>query len=104
MCSANAWPSKSGKPLRETHAVKIAACHNKIVRGRCGITTDAALRLARYLGWNAVATGPKKNIAQTFRDAALRQGLRFGVGQHLNGSHEWTATCFGSDKTGTGPP
>ena len=50
--------------------------------------------------WNAVATGPKKNIAQMFKDAALKQGLRFGVSQHLHASYEWMATCFGSDKTG----
>jgi len=45
-------------------------------------------------------TGPKKNIAQMFKDAALKQGLRFGVSQHLHASYEWMATCFGSDKTG----
>jgi len=50
--------------------------------------------------WNAVATGPRKNIARMFRDSALKQGLRFGVSQHLHASYEWMATCFGSDKTG----
>ncbi len=50
MCSANAWPSRSGKPLSEPHAVEITDCHNDIVRGRRGITADTALRLARYLG------------------------------------------------------
>jgi alpha-L-fucosidase len=50
--------------------------------------------------WNAVATGPKKNIAQLFKDAALKHGLRFGVSQHLHASYEWMSTCFGSDKTG----
>jgi alpha-L-fucosidase len=50
--------------------------------------------------WNAVATGPKKNIVKLFRNAAAKQGLRFGVSQHLHASYEWMATCFGSDKTG----
>jgi len=50
--------------------------------------------------WNAVATGPKKNIAQLFKDAAMKHGLRFGVSQHLHASYEWMSTCFGSDKTG----
>ncbi|MGD1084998.1 MAG: alpha-L-fucosidase, partial [Verrucomicrobiota bacterium] len=50
--------------------------------------------------WNAVATGPKKNIAQMFKEAATKQGLRFGVSQHLHASYEWMATCFGSDSTG----
>jgi alpha-L-fucosidase len=35
-----------------------------------------------------------------FRDAAAKQGLRFGVSQHLHASYEWMSTCFGSDKTG----
>jgi alpha-L-fucosidase len=50
--------------------------------------------------WNAVATGPGKNIAQLFKDAAVKHGLRFGVSQHLHASYEWMSTCFGSDKTG----
>jgi alpha-L-fucosidase len=50
--------------------------------------------------WNAVAMGPKKNIVRLFRNAAAKQGLRFGVSQHLHASYEWMATCFGSDKTG----
>jgi alpha-L-fucosidase len=50
--------------------------------------------------WNSVATGPRKNIAQLFKDAAVKQGLRFGVSQHLHASYEWMSTCFGSDKTG----
>jgi alpha-L-fucosidase len=50
--------------------------------------------------WNAVATGPKKNIAQRFKEAALKQGLRFGISQHLHASYEWMSTCFGSDQTG----
>ena len=50
--------------------------------------------------WNAVATGPRKNIAQLFKDAAVKQGLRFGVSQHLHASYEWMSTCFGSDKAG----
>ncbi len=50
--------------------------------------------------WNSVAVGPRKNIAQMFKDAAMKQGLRFGVSQHLHASYEWMSTCFGSDKTG----
>jgi alpha-L-fucosidase len=50
--------------------------------------------------WNAVATGPRKNIAQLFKDAAVKQGLRFGVSQHLHASYEWMSTAFGSDRTG----
>jgi alpha-L-fucosidase len=51
--------------------------------------------------WNAVAAGPRKNIAKLFKDAAVKQGLRFGLSQHLHASYEWMSTCFGSDKTGS---
>ncbi|HVS54055.1 MAG TPA: alpha-L-fucosidase [Opitutaceae bacterium] len=50
--------------------------------------------------WNSVAIGPRKNIAQMFKDAAVKHGLRFGVSQHLHASYEWMSTCFGADKTG----
>jgi alpha-L-fucosidase len=50
--------------------------------------------------WNAVATGPRKNIARLFKDAAVKQGLRFGISQHLHASYEWMSTCFGNDQTG----
>ncbi len=50
--------------------------------------------------WNAVAVGPRKNIAQLFKDAAVKQGLRFGVSQHLHASYEWMSTCFGQDASG----
>jgi alpha-L-fucosidase len=50
--------------------------------------------------WNAVATGPRKNIAQLFKNAAVKQGLRFGVSQHLHASYQWMSTCYGSDRTG----
>ena len=50
--------------------------------------------------WNAVVTGPRKNIARLFKDAAVKQGLRFGISQHLHASYEWMSTCFGNDQTG----
>ena len=50
--------------------------------------------------WNAVKTGPKKNIVKLFRDAAAKQNMRFGVSQHLHASYEWMSTCFGADKSG----
>ncbi len=50
--------------------------------------------------WNSVATGPKKDIVGIFRQAALKQGLKFGVSEHLWISYKWFAVSHGSDKSG----
>ena len=50
--------------------------------------------------WNAVASGPKKDVVGLFRQAALKQGLKFAVSEHLSNSFNWFATSHTSDKTG----
>jgi alpha-L-fucosidase len=50
--------------------------------------------------WNAVATGPKKDIVAMWKKAALSQGLKFGVSEHLAPSYNWFAVSHGSDKNG----
>jgi alpha-L-fucosidase len=50
--------------------------------------------------WNAVATGPKKDVVGLFAKAARKQGLRFAVSEHLSNSYNWLAVSHGSDKTG----
>ncbi len=50
--------------------------------------------------WNAVKMGPKKDIVGMFRKAALDQGLKFGVSEHVWGSYNWFAVNKGSDKQG----
>jgi alpha-L-fucosidase len=50
--------------------------------------------------WNAVAMGPKKDIVGLFRKAALKQGMKFAVSEHLSNSYNWFATAHASDKTG----
>ncbi|MCX6634080.1 MAG: alpha-L-fucosidase [Acidobacteria bacterium] len=50
--------------------------------------------------WNAVASGPKKDILGMFRKAALKQGLKFAVSEHLSNSYNWFSTSHGSDKSG----
>jgi alpha-L-fucosidase len=44
--------------------------------------------------------GPKKDIVGIWRDAARKQGLRFGVSEHLWISYKWWAVAHGADKTG----
>jgi alpha-L-fucosidase len=50
--------------------------------------------------WNAVASGPKKDIVGLFKKAAEKQGLRFGVSEHLSNSYCWYGPAHGSDKAG----
>ena len=42
-----------------------------------------------YHRWNAVATGPKRNVVGEWKAAAKRRGLRFGVSEHLGASYCW---------------
>lgn len=50
--------------------------------------------------WNAVATGPKRDIVAEFKKAAAKHGLRFAVSEHLAPSYHWFSTSHMSDKTG----
>src|ERR1700676_2180075 len=50
--------------------------------------------------WNAVATGPKKDIVGLFAAAARKHGLKFAVSEHLSNSYNWLAVSHGADKTG----
>lgn len=53
---------------------------------------------SKHHRWNAVKTGPKRDIVGAWRDAALRAGLRFGVSEHLGASYGWFATSHGYDQ------
>lgn len=55
---------------------------------------------SRHNKWNAANMGPKKDIVGLFRKAALKEGLRFGVSEHLAVSYHWFQTSHGADKQG----
>ena len=50
--------------------------------------------------WNAVNMGPKKDVVGLWQKAAKKEGLRFGVSEHLGASYTWFQTSRGADKTG----
>jgi len=50
--------------------------------------------------WNAVATGPNKDVVGLWKQAARKHGLRFAVSEHLSNSYNWFAVSHGADKTG----
>lgn len=50
--------------------------------------------------WNAVNMGPKKDVVGLWQKAAKKEGLRFGVSEHLGASYTWFQTSRRADKTG----
>ena len=50
--------------------------------------------------WNSVNMGPKKDVVGIWQAAAKKEGLRFGISEHLAASYTWFQTAHGSDKTG----
>ena len=50
--------------------------------------------------WNSVKMGPRRDIVGLFRKAALANGLKFGVSEHLAVSYHWFQTSHGADKEG----
>lgn len=50
--------------------------------------------------WNAVNMGPKKDVVALWQQAAKKQGLKFGVSEHLGASFTWFQSAHGADKLG----
>ncbi len=50
--------------------------------------------------WNSVKMGPKRDIVGEFQKAAKKNGLKFGVSEHLGASYTWYQTAKGSDSKG----
>ena len=50
--------------------------------------------------WNAVNMGPKRDVVGDWQKAAKKEGLKFGVSEHLGASFTWFQPAHGSDKTG----
>ncbi len=50
--------------------------------------------------WNAVQMGPRRDVVGDWQKAAKKQGLKFGVSEHLGASFTWFQDSHKSDKTG----
>ncbi|HEY5592532.1 MAG TPA: alpha-L-fucosidase [Paludibacter sp.] len=50
--------------------------------------------------WNSVEMGPHKDVVGLWQEAAKKEGLRFGVSEHLAASYTWFQPAHSSDKTG----
>jgi alpha-L-fucosidase len=55
---------------------------------------------SKHHRWNAVNMGPRRDIVASWQGAARRQGLRFGVSEHLAPSYSWFQTSHGADSKG----
>jgi len=55
---------------------------------------------SQHQRWNAVKMGPMRDIVGAWQAAAKKQGLPFGVSEHLGASFTWFQPSRGSDKTG----
>ncbi len=50
--------------------------------------------------WNAAQMGPRRDVVADWQKAAQKQGLKFGVSEHLGASFTWFQSSHGADKTG----
>ncbi len=55
---------------------------------------------SKHHRWNAVKVGPRKDIVGMWKKAAVANGLRFGVTEHLERSYSWFNVNKGHDKKG----
>ena len=55
---------------------------------------------SRYQKWNSVNIGPHKDMVGIWEAAARKQGLPFGVSEHLGHSFTFMQSSHGSDKSG----
>lgn len=50
--------------------------------------------------WNSVKMGPMKDMVGLWQQAARKEGLRFGVSEHLGASYTWFQPSHRADKSG----
>jgi alpha-L-fucosidase len=55
---------------------------------------------SRIHRWNSVQMGPKKDVVGLWQEAAKKEGLRFGVSEHLAASFTWYQPSHGADLDG----
>ncbi len=55
---------------------------------------------SKFTRWNAVDMGPKRDIVGEWQKAAKKEGLRFGVSEHLSAGYGWWQGNKGSDNEG----
>lgn len=55
---------------------------------------------SKFNPWNATKMGPKRDVVGEWQRAAKREGLKFGVSEHLGASYTWFQPSKGADASG----
>jgi alpha-L-fucosidase len=55
---------------------------------------------SKFHWWNAVNVGPHRDVVGEWQREAKKNGLPFGVSEHLGASFNWFQTSHGADQTG----
>jgi alpha-L-fucosidase len=55
---------------------------------------------SKWHRWNSVNMGPMRDVVGDWQKAAVKQGLRFGVSEHLGASFTWFQASHRADKKG----
>ena len=92
------WKAEKFDPDRLVELYKRAGAKYLVAQGVHHDNFD--LWNSKHHKWNAVNMGPHKDIVGLWAGAARKQGLRFGVSEHLERSYSWFNTNKGADKTG----
>ncbi|MGD0093593.1 MAG: alpha-L-fucosidase [Planctomycetota bacterium] len=55
---------------------------------------------SKFHKWNAVNMGPQRDVVGDWKKAAEKNGLRFGVSEHMGASFTWFQSSHRADKAG----
>ena len=55
---------------------------------------------SKFHDWNATKHGPHRDVVGEWQKAAKRNGMKFGVSEHLGASYTWWRSSKESDKSG----
>lgn len=92
------WKAEKWDPARLMKLYKAAGAKYFVSMGTHH--DDFFLWNSKLHRWNAVQMGPHKDVVGTWQKEAKKNGLRFGVSEHLGASFTWFQSSHGSDKTG----
>lgn len=92
------WKAEKWEPERLMALYKAAGAKYFVSMGVHHDNFD--LWNSKHHSWNAVQHGPKRDMVGVWKAAAAKEGLRFGVSEHLGASYAWWTGNKGADKQG----
>ncbi len=92
------WKAEKWDPDRLMKLYKDAGAHYFVSMGTHH--DNFFLWNSKLHRWNAVNMGPHRDVVGDWQKAAHKQGLKFGVSEHLGASFTWFQSSHRSDKGG----